>query len=510
MSIPTFSAYQPPGVYVQDVSTPVVVSSGVPAQLLTIVGPALGYRTSTESFPVSHSVAHNLAFTGVFTTAVTGPPAIAAPVVTSSAGVVLTPGVDYTLTVTQDPSGNAGLAVTSVTRVNTSSNISDGAQVQITYNYADAGYFQPQTFTDYQSVVNAFGQPFLSTVPATPNASQVANPLTLGALIAMQNGASAVICVALNPANGTLQQQFAAAYTKLANNYSANIIVPVFTDDLTPPSGTVAAMSSGLAGDLKASCAASSAAGYPQIGFFGLPRNYLEADVPITTLASSLNSPRLVLVYPETVYLYNSVTGQTFQASSCYMAAALGAILSSLPVNTGLTMQQLSGFSGFPQTELTLMTPSFMNNLAAAGTCIVFRDYQGRMICRQGITTDTVGINESEISMVRQTDALGLLVQLGMQNQGLIGSPITATTVATVQAAIMGLLEQGVNEAVIVSWTNLSVAQQTYPGGSPTVIACTFSYATAIPLNYITVTMALDLSNGSVSTQSNQNASTNG
>jgi hypothetical protein len=431
-------------------------------------------------------------------------------VVTGPTGTTLTAGVDYTLTVTTDPSGNAGLAVTSVTRVNTSGNIADGDQVQITYNYADAGYFQPQTFSDYQSVINAYGQPFLSTVPATPNASQVANPLTLGALIAMQNSANAVICVALNPADGTLQQQFAAAYVKLANNYSANIIVPVFPDDLTPPSGTVAAMASGMASDLKTACTAATIAGYPQIGFFGLPRNYHESDVPIPTLASSLNSPRLVLVYPEIAYLYNSVTGQTFQASGCYMAAALGAKLSSLPVDTGLTMQQLSGFSGFPQTELALMTPSFMNDLASDGTCIVFRNYQGQMLCRQGITTATVGVNNSEISMVRQTDALGLLVQLGMQNQGLIGSPITATTVATVQSAIMGLLEQAVNEAVIVSWTNLSVAQQTYPSGSPTIIAITFSYAPATPLNYITVTMAIDLSNGAVSTQSNQNASTNG
>jgi len=510
MSIPTFSTYQPPGVYVQDVSTPVVVSSGVPPQMLTLVGPALGYRTATQSFQIYQATAYLLAYTGVFTTAVTGPPAIGAPVVTSPAGLALTAGVDYTLTVTPDPSGNPGLAVTSVTRIGTSSNIADGAQVSITYNYADAGYFQPQTFTDYQSVINAYGQPFLSTVPVTPNASQVANPLSMAALVAMQNGASSVLCLALNPGDGTLEQQLQAAYAKLVNNYSASIIVPVFTDDLTPISGTVAALASSLATDLKTACVAATNSGYPQLGIFGLPRNYLESSEPIPTFTSSLNSPRVVVTYPEIVYLYNSVTGQTFQASGCYMAVALGALLSTLPVDTGLTMQQLSGFSGFPQTEVALMTPSFMNELAAAGACVVFLNYQGNLLCRQGITTDVTGINYSEISMVRQSDALYLLIQLGMQNQGLIGSPITATTVATVQGAIMGLLEQAVTEDVIVSWTNLSVVQQTYPSGNPTVIACTFSYAPAVPLNYITVTMAIDLSNGTVSTQSSQNASTNG
>lgn len=112
--------------------------------------------------------------------------------------------------------------------------------------------------------------------------------------------------------------------------------------------------------------------------------------------------------------------------------------------------------------------------------------------------------------MVRQADALGVLIQIGLQNTGLIGTPITANTVATVQSAIMGLLEQAVAEQVIVGWTNLSVAEQVYPGGNPTVIAVSFSYAPAVPLNYITVTMAVDLSTGLATLQSNQNASTNG
>src|SRR6185503_845358 len=137
-----------------------------------------------------------------------------------------------------------------------------------------------------------------------------------------------------------------------------------FTDDLTPPSGTVAAYASALASDLNQATTTASNAGYPQIGFFGLPRNYSEADEPITSLTTSLSSHRIVLVYPEIVNLYNSLTGQTFQASGCYLAVALGALLSGLPVDTGLTQQQLIGFGGFPQSEITLMTPSFMNTLA--------------------------------------------------------------------------------------------------------------------------------------------------
>jgi len=57
-----------------------------------------------------------------------------------------------------------------------------------------------------------------------------------------------------------------------------------------------------------------------------------------------------------------------------------------------------------------------------------------------------------------------------------------------------------------VSYTGLTVSQSAYPGGDPTVISVSFSYAPAVPLNYIQVTFAIDLSTGQVTTQSAQNA----
>src|SRR5690242_13698392 len=106
MTIPSFTSYQAPGVFVQDTSIPVVATPLVPSSVLTLVGPALGYRTAVQSLLLYTATATTLTYTGIFTTAVTGPPPIAAPVVTTLAGTILTPGVDYTLTVVADPSGN--------------------------------------------------------------------------------------------------------------------------------------------------------------------------------------------------------------------------------------------------------------------------------------------------------------------------------------------------------------------------------------------------------------------
>jgi len=510
VSIPSFTTYQPPGVYVEDVSTPIVVPTLVPSQVLTLVGPALGYRTAVDGLLISAATARPLTYKGVFTTPVSGPPAIGAPVASLLDGTILTPGVDYSLATVTDPSGDPGLAVTTITRVSSSTAVSDGQQVQVTYNYADASYYQPQVFTDYQSVVNAYGQAFLSVAPVMPNASQVDNPLAAAALVAFGNGATTLICVALNPGDGGLPEQFSAAYAKLATTSAATVIVPVFTDDLTVNSGTVAALVSSLASGLDSAMWSAYNDGFPRIGFLGLPRNYSESDESIPTLASNIASRRTILAYPEVVLMFNSITGQVFQASGCYLAVALAAILTSLPVNTGLTNQPVQGFAGLTQAEMAQMTSAFMNNLAASGVSICFISYSGALICRQGLTTDMSALNFQEISMVRQSDTLLVAVRQGLQGSGLIGTPITANTVTTVQEAMLGVLEGAVSNNVIVDYTNLSVAQQTYPSGNPTVISVTFQYLPAAPLNYITVQMSVDLSTGLVAAQSQQNASATG
>jgi hypothetical protein len=510
VTIPSFTTYQPPDVYVQDVSTPIVVPTLVPSQVLTLVGPALGYRTAVQSLLISAATPVVLTYSGVYTTAATGPPAVGAPVVTTLSGTVLTPGVDYELTTVANPSGNPALAVTSITRVNTSTSISDGQQVSVVYNYADATYFSPQVFTDPQSVINAYGQPFLSSVPATANASQVANPLSAAAQIAFANGATTLLCVALNPASGSLPDQFQAAYATIATQGAATIVVPVFTDDLAVSSGTVAEFVQILAQDLDEAMWSAYNDGFPRQGFFGLPRNYSESDEPVPTFAANIASRRTIVAYPEIVMLYNSATGQTFQASGCYLAVALGAVLSSLPVDTGLTNQVLKGLSGLTQTEIANMTNAFMNTLAAAGVSICFINYAGALVCRQGLTTDMSAINYQEISMVRQSDALLVAVQQGLQGSGLIGKPITSNTITQVQEALLGVLEAAVTNNVTQAYTNVSVTQQSYPGGNPTIVAVTFSYLPALPLNYITVQMSIDLSSGLVATQSSQNASSTG
>lgn len=510
MSIPTFSSYTPPGVFVAPTSGPIILGSGFNPQVMAICGPALGYRTATQSFQIFAATGAVLSFRGVFTTGQAGPPVIAAPtVIITGTSTVLAQGTDYTFTVTPDPSGNAALATCTVFRVNTSVNVSDGQQVTITYNYADVTYYQPQVFTTFPAVVAAYGQPLVATAPTTANTSQVANPLSYAAQVAFGAGANQIIAVACNPADGTLEQQLIAAYAKIASTYSATIVVPVFPDylaSIASPS-TTSQYAQLLAQDLDAACVSAANNGFPRIGFFGLPADYSESVLAPGTLAASIGDKRLVLAYPETMQAYSSLTRQTFNVAGCYLAVALGAILSSLPVNTGLTQQTVPGFVGLTAAEVQAMTPAFMNSLAAQGVTIVFQNRQGVLKVRQGLTTNMTALNFREISMVRQDDALLVALQSGLENSGLIGSPITPTMVAVVQGAVVSILQQSVAQDIILSYTNLTVQQQSYPGGDPTIISASFQYAPAVPLNFIEVTFSINLTNGLVTQQSAQNAS---
>jgi len=97
---------------------------------------------------------------------------------------------------------------------------------------------------------------------------------------------------------------------------------------------------------------------------------------------------------------------------------------------------------------------------------------------------------------VRIADTLYQSVQYGMDNSGLIGEPIDEEMPSRVKGALVGILEQAIQDDVIISWDGLAVRQQSLPGGDPTVIEVKFSYKPAVPLNYITVQFQIDLQTG--------------
>lgn len=488
-------AYLPPGVYVEDNSDPIVTATGLPASVVTLIGPALGYQTATEQLPIFATSGGVLTNRGIFVTAVVGPPAIAAPVVRKLDGTLLAENTDYAFTV--DSSGVSG-TVTTIQRISNSPNVNDGDAVTVTYAYADTSYYQPQAHVTYDTVVSVYGLPMVTTAPANPNTTQVASPLSLAAQMAIQNGAGTIMTVATNPADGDLRVQLQKAYDKIQTTYATTLIVPALPDDLTVSSGTVAQFAQQLAQDLKAHCENASAGGFQRIGFFGTPRNYSETDLTQEALAGSLDSKRLMLVFPHNLQMFNSATSQITEVGGSNLAAAVAGRLSSLPVAQGVTKQAINGFQGLPDVVRQKMTKVYKDSLSGGGVAVAEIDRLSRLSIRHGVSTDMSALNTREVSMTRIADTLYSMVQTGMEAADLIGQPIDAEMTMRVRGALASILEQAVSTEVIVDYTDLKVRQQIPPGGDPSVIECKFAYRPAVPLNYILVQFQLNLTTGEV------------
>jgi hypothetical protein len=515
--MPDFTSYVPPGVYVQDTSLPVVTPTTVTTNTVTIIGPAVGYQTNTEQVLVYWNSNTALAKRGIFVSAVTGPPAIGAPVVKDANGVTQIYGTDYTFVVDASGTGGAANAVTYIKRLGPSgtpsgpsptSGLVDGAAVFITYNYADTTYFTPQEFTDPSQIAATYGAAVSSTTPSNPNASQVVCALTLAAQIAMANGASNILALPTNPADGTIKEQFEAAYAKILTNYKAQLIVPLFVDATPEDTGTPADAHTAdavlaLIQDANNHCVNASDDGYGRIAFIGFETNYDVATRNYNVVAQTIDSKRTVLAYPNQMNFYNTRLAQTTVVAGYYLAAAMAGQLAGGDVARGLTSVTVTGFNGIPPALAQLQTKSFKDNLSRAGVSVVEQTRTGTLSIRHGLTTDMSSLTTREVSIVRTGDVLFELVQTGMDAAGLIGEPIDADMTTKVKGALTGILERAVTDTVIRAYTDVAVRQQSLPSGDPSVIEAQFAYAPLVPLNYITVTFAIDLNSGDITATDN-------
>jgi hypothetical protein len=497
------ATYTPPGVYVSDESTPVVTPRSVSTTTVTVLGPSLGYQTFTEVLTVYSASATSLTQRGVYASAVVGPPPIAAPVVKTLAGTAMVYGDDYTFEVVAG-SGGAPTAITQIKRLSSDAGdltkpspngLKDGDQVRITYSFTPAAYFEPTEFEDYDQIVATFGQALVSAAPSDPTASQVASPITLAAKIALENGAASVLCVPTNPAAGDYRAQLASAYKKIEVDYRAQLLVPLFVDgayDAHTPTNVA-----NMLADVKNHCETAANEGFGRIAFAGVATSY-DGTSGHDQLAQQQSSKRLVLAYPNRILAFNSAVNASTEIDGFYLAAAMAGRLARNPVARGLSRQSLTSFTGLPAPVAQQMTRTFKNNLSKSGVCVAEINSANQLVVRHGLSTQMTSILTQEISLTRVGDTLLQMVQTGMENSGLIGEPITPEMTTNVKSSLVGLLEQAVSDEVIVAYANVQVRQLS---ADPSIIEATFSYKPAIPMNYIVVKFAVDLTTGDTTTE---------
>lgn len=477
--------YAPPGVYIEEVVTPLASTSGLPPTLVAIVGPSVGYRSGSEQFTLATSPVWRLAKKGVDGTTIV--------VTRVDTGAVVSPA-DYVVTTTSSPSTNQDF-YTDVARAGGGS-LSVDTPVFIAYHYAEPTYYDPARYTTYEDVKDAYGEPLNLTPPSLGQVGYlgVTSPISLAAKVAFENGAGElVLCATTPPGSGATtsgaistarKAALVAAYAKIATNYAVSIVVPL-TD------GVIAADAAGVGVDLATHLNAASADGYYRTGLLGLDPGVGTAPDTLVS-GGGFRSKRLALVYAgsQGMSYYNGGSLQYLSLGHQYLAAALGGRAAALPVQKALTHEPVRSFTGVTGAA---PTTSAKNQYAAAGVMIVEVDRVGQLVVRHGLTTDTTSINTKELSVVRARDALVALCETGLNTSGLIGQPIDTTTSLTVKSVVSGLLEHAVIVGTIVGYTGLAVRQRSI---DPSVIEVKFAYQPAYPLNYLVVSFSINVATG--------------
>lgn len=495
-----FTRYQPPGVYVEDATSPIVNTTGVAPSVVCIVGAALGYQTYTETVAASTTAGVVLTETGIYSE-VNHSTAIADMTVKLTDGTTLVEGTGagtYDYTLAYDATSKLTTLTLNVGGTNLAGNTA--VTVVCSYTYTATTYFDPARFTDYQSVSDTYGDPLVSVAPATPTASQVASPLSLAAKVAFENGATELVLVPLDPSVSTLAGQLTDALSKVIADDTISVVVPVLdaTFAVAPlDEETYLA----LAQVVDTHCTQASTDGNPRIGIIGLLNGVTlggtaDGQGAAKALAGSLSSNRMVVAYPEALNLYNGLINSTTTVDGIYLAAAYAGRLEALPQQKALTKEVIRSFNGIPASIQRIMTKTNKNALSSGGVAVTEIDRQGNLTVRHGVSSDMSSVLTREVSITRARDALTVLLQDGLDNAGLIGNAITVDTPVIVQSAVTGILENAKQSGLIIDYASVAVREQALPSGDPTVLEVKFAYKPALPLNYVVVSFSIDMSTG--------------
>lgn len=476
--------YSPPGVVVTEDTTSSVTITGAPPSRLALVGPSVGYRETTEQVALGAAV--TLTQKGLVTSSVV--------ISEVGTGVVVASG-DYTLTASGPTTGND--FYTNLARSGSAVTVA-GTEVYISYHYIPPDYFSARLFDNFEDVKDTYGEPVNYAVQAVGDLTYqpISSPLSLAAQVAFENGVSEIVmCPTAALPSGAVtdaakssarRQVLSAAYAEIDTDYNIAIVVPV-------TQGIATADAAGTATDLRTHIIQATADDYPRVGVIGFDAAVTTA--PDTLIANaSLASRRIMFAFaaPGGLQYFAGGANAAYTVGHGYLAVAYGSKMASQSPARSLTRQQVQSFVGIAGTPLS---NSLKNQYAAGGVAVTEIDRRGRMIVRHGVTTDMTSINTREMSVVRARDALVSVVQNGLDDSGLIGTPIDLDTALNVKSIVSGLLEQTVQVGTIISYTGLGVRQLS---SDPSVIEVKFSYRPAYPLNYVLVSFSINVTTGNV------------
>ena len=320
----------------------------------------------------------------------------------------------------------------------------------------------------------------LKTIEANFGRTTAENRVTLAAYLAILNGALLVGVKQVTKVPNTNQAtdlSFIEALNELrlplAGGVKPDIIVPLAT-------------STAVYAQLVQHCEVASLIQNQseRMGFVGFASN--TTPLAAATVASGLNSNRVVAIYPDSVVItLTDELGQSFESlvDGTFMAAAVaGAVVSpAVDVATPYTRRRILGFTRIPR----VIDPVEANQTAVKGVTIL-EDMNGLIRIRQGLTTNMT----NALTRLPTVTQIADFVQQQSRStlDGFIGTKFLSGRTSEVNITMTSLFKQLVQAEIVAAFTGIN---SNVDPNDPTVLQFEAYYQPIFPLLYIVLTFNL-------------------
>lgn len=467
--MPTFSSGPVrPGVYINVVDEPIPILLGTNFPLV-LLGEGIEIITLTKTKPHQQSTTGNAVIT-----------VLSAPEDSDYISATRT----YTVVSITDQfnrsyTGTMSFDANSGTVVLTISNLPAGNYVfKIVFTtekaLKDYDFF---TYFTLQEVVRAYGP-----IEIDQNNS-IVSTISLAAKIAFNSGASQVSVMQRVVNNSEVPSETISlfidrALTRLSDLLEVYSIVPLYPITSYDPNVIKTHVES-----LSATLGRKE-----RIAILGGPQAFDNDVSQYESIATSLNSPRIVIVAPASVEVKLPVANtrprqeKSIKLDGSYLAASIAGIIANPVFDAGepISGKEVAGFNFIPREFNDIE----LQRLLAAGVTVV---ENSEII--HALSTASADIITAELKVTKIKDFISKTLRTTLQRL-FINTRLTPTTLASISAAVTNALQQFVIRNILVGFRDVTVVQNEQ---DPRQVDVSFRIQPAFDVNYILVTFGVSL-----------------
>lgn len=350
--------------------------------------------------------------------------------------------------------------------------IADGSTLVVQYDYADVNYWKPTIFSDFNDVVDKYGDAFDET-------GNIDSQLSFAAKMSILNGASSLVAVAVPPTPS--QSDWEDALLLLEDDEDGQLIVP-----LTGDSAVLSLVQAHIAKMKQRNVFKTAILGMDGSSSV-VTKEQLRAQA-IALGGDSTTAGDICLVSPATFSYFNSFLNVNTLIGGQFAAAALAGMHAGRSVAESLTRKQIAGLSSVTDDRTTLDK----NQDAASGLLVIEQiSSTGSIRVRHEITTVPGDINKREFPVALQRNNMVKRV-VDSVDTSVIGQIFADSAAPGKVASIVDqVLRSLVNLGQLTSYTGL--AARISPS-DPTIVEVRWQYKPVYTVHYVQITFGINLS----------------